>query len=207
MHVWLHSLNLTYKVTNPKRDFSNGWLYAEILHRYHPEKVEMYQFDNGFKLDKKIGNWDHLSKLVKKLDYDIGVEDWDPVMHCAPNAAYNLLKKLYMELTGRTVNDQMEIIQEQYQKDEAENQPDYSKHTIAKKLKDKELQRIPDKTTMMGRANGMVIQHKEERKNERHVVGFANTKRTGYFAAKAQKEHEKAESRHTMKQSMTGRNG
>jgi hypothetical protein len=47
-------------VTNPKRDFSNGWMYAEILSRYHPEKLEMYQFDNGFKLQAKMGNWDHL---------------------------------------------------------------------------------------------------------------------------------------------------
>ena len=95
MHVWLQSLNLTYKVTNPKRDFSNGWLYAEILNRYYPEKIEMYQFDNGFKLDKKMGNWDHLSKFFKKENIDIVFADYDPVIHCAPHAAYNLLKKMY----------------------------------------------------------------------------------------------------------------
>jgi len=37
---------------------------------------------------------------------------------------------------------------------------------------------------MMGRAQGMVNLHVEERKGERHNVGFANTKRTGYFAEK-----------------------
>ena len=86
-------------------------------------------------------------------------------------------------------------------KDEMENQPDYSKHTIAKKLKDKELQRVADKTTMMGRAQGMVNQHVEERKNERHAVGFANTKRTGHFAVKAAAMADREMTRQKLKQS------
>ena len=48
VHVWLQSLNLTYKINNPKRDLANGWLFAEILSRYHPEEIEMYQYDNAF---------------------------------------------------------------------------------------------------------------------------------------------------------------
>lgn len=42
MTQWIMSLNLTYKITNPKRDLANGWVYAEILSRYYPKEVEMY---------------------------------------------------------------------------------------------------------------------------------------------------------------------
>lgn len=42
----------------------------------------------------------------------IQFSDWDPVMHAAPNAAYDLLKKFYTILTGRELNDQLQPIQE-----------------------------------------------------------------------------------------------
>jgi hypothetical protein len=60
VHIWLQSLNLTYKIMNPKRDLANGWVFAEILCRHFPEEVEMYQYDNGFKLQTKKNNWEHL---------------------------------------------------------------------------------------------------------------------------------------------------
>ena len=111
LQLWVQSLNLTYKITNPKRDLSNGWIIAEIFSRYYPNKLEMYQFDNGFKLDKKKNNWEFLTTFFKRNEIPITPQDWDPVMHCAPNAAYNLLKKLYGLLTGRQINDAPEPIQ------------------------------------------------------------------------------------------------
>jgi hypothetical protein len=107
VHVWIQSLNLTYKITNPKRDLANGWVFAEILSRHYPEDVEMYQYDNGFKLEKRRTNWVHLQKFFKRKSMPGTEADWDPVMHAAPNAAYALLKKLYAILTGREVHDQL----------------------------------------------------------------------------------------------------
>ena len=48
----------------------------------------MYQYDNAFKLDKKINNWEHLGKFFKRKGIPIDVSDYDPVIHCAPEAAY-----------------------------------------------------------------------------------------------------------------------
>lgn len=61
----------------------------------------MYQYDNGFKLEKKQNNWIHLSKFAKRKDLDISVKDFEPVIHCAPNAALTLLKKVYTLLTEK----------------------------------------------------------------------------------------------------------
>lgn len=61
----------------------------------------MYQFDNGYKLDKKLNNWEHLQKFFKRKSIPIDFKDYDPVIHCAPDAAYALLKKIYKICTGR----------------------------------------------------------------------------------------------------------
>jgi hypothetical protein len=139
LHQWIQSLNMTYRITNPKRDLSNGWVFAEILHRFYPNEIEMYQFDNGFKLDKKTNNWIHLTKFCKRKGIDITVKDYDPVIHCAPNAAYNLLKKLYNILTGNTINDEPADIQLQQKKEEEEAKPEYARTTITRKMKEHEL--------------------------------------------------------------------
>ncbi len=69
--------------------------------RYYPDEVEMYQYDNGFKLDKKVNNWEHLQKFFTKKNIPITFPDYDPVIHCAPDAGYTLLKKFYKLLTAR----------------------------------------------------------------------------------------------------------
>ena len=68
--------------------------------------------------------------------------DWEPVIHCAPTASYELLKKFYALLRGRDINDTLQPIQEQYLQDAVD--PEYAKPTIAKKMKEKELVRIED---------------------------------------------------------------
>ena len=61
----------------------------------------MYQYDNGFKLDKKVNNWEHLQKFFKRKNIPVEFSDYDPVIHCAPDSGYTLLKKFYKQLTGR----------------------------------------------------------------------------------------------------------
>lgn len=90
---------------------SNGWIVAEIFSRYYPTEIEMYQYDNGFKLDKKRNNWEFLAKFFKKKNIDISESDYDQVMHCAPNAGYNLLKKVYKLRTGKIIDDSLVPIQ------------------------------------------------------------------------------------------------
>ena len=83
-----------------------------------------------------------MQKFFKRKGLPVTVNDWDPVMHAAPDAAYQLLRTFYTMLTNRELADELQPIQEQYIAD-AED-PEYAKPTIARKMKDKELVRIAD---------------------------------------------------------------
>ena len=127
----------------------------------------MYQYDNGFKLDKKRNNWEHMQKMFKRKNLPVTVSDWDPVMHCAPNAAYDLLKKFYTVLTGREIVDTLQPIQEQYIRDAQD--PEYAKPTIAKKMKERELIRIADEKVQQDMAKTIITAHNETLRTDRMV--------------------------------------
>ncbi|KAF0691643.1 Aste57867_17173 [Aphanomyces stellatus] len=101
---WLQSLDLAYSLKNIKRDFSNGFLVAEILSRYYDKDISMHSFDNGIGLKVKKDNWDQLVKFMQKIpDFDAlgGKAAADGVMHCENGAAVAYLGKLYQCLTKR----------------------------------------------------------------------------------------------------------
>ena len=56
-------------------------------------------------------------------------------------------------------------------------------------MKDHEIQRIADKVTQTINAKTVVNSHISTRKTQRYQTGFANTRQTGYFAARAKKMH------------------
>lgn len=69
-----------------------------------------------------------MNRFFKKKGISITKDDYDPVIHCAPDAGYELLKKVYTILTGKGVSDTLQDLKEEV--------PDYAKPTIAMKAKD-----------------------------------------------------------------------
>jgi hypothetical protein len=102
---WLQSLDLSYSVKNVKRDFSNGFLIAEIFSRYYPGHLSMHNFDNGSKAATKHDNWEQLFKFFKSRQPGVPITrfDFEPVIRCDNVAARDLLCKIYTLLTQRRV--------------------------------------------------------------------------------------------------------
>ena len=106
---WIQSLDLTYSVKHVRRDFSNGFLAAEILSRYYAKEITMHSFDNGIGIKAKKDNWKQLNKIFKKLGF-IGLlseEECNGIINCDENSAADFICKYFELLTKRKVQGQV----------------------------------------------------------------------------------------------------
>ncbi|ORY46476.1 hypothetical protein BCR33DRAFT_715549 [Rhizoclosmatium globosum] len=92
-YKWLQSLDL--KVKNPKRDFANGVIIAEIFSRYFPNQLNIDLFYSGSGMEQKQNNWLQLQKFFKKNDINIPPEAVNAVMTCQPNAAILFVENIH----------------------------------------------------------------------------------------------------------------
>ncbi|KAJ9468716.1 hypothetical protein DIPPA_16375 [Diplonema papillatum] len=97
---WAQALDLSYSLKNPKRDFSNGFLVAEIVSRYW-KGVPMHSIDNGTAIPKKRDNWETLQKIFRHKGIHFSKELIDGVILCKEDCAAELVGQLYMTLTAR----------------------------------------------------------------------------------------------------------
>jgi hypothetical protein len=101
---WIQSLDLSYSIKNPKRDFANGFLVAEIFSKYYKSDFQMHSFDPGTSLPKKKSNWELLTKLFAKIpNFQIDQKTIDGIIHCQPGAAVPVLERIYTLLTNKQV--------------------------------------------------------------------------------------------------------
>lgn len=62
---WLLSLDLSLPIKQVRRDFSNGFLFAEVFHKFFPSEVSLHSYDTGSSLARKKDNWRLLQKVFK----------------------------------------------------------------------------------------------------------------------------------------------
>lgn len=106
---WIQSLDLMFAVKNIKRDFSNGFLVAEITSRFYGKDIQMHSYDNGNSAKSKKDNWMQLIKLYKRLGHNEIISDYQ-AHHIAcleEGAAVDFICRLYEALTQKTIQTQV----------------------------------------------------------------------------------------------------
>eukprot|EP00798_Chlamydomonas_sp_ICE-L_P025562 gene25562-11212_t len=97
---WILSLDLSYTVKNIRRDFCNGFLYAEILSRYFPLDVQMHSFENVLSIQRKKQNWALIEKLFKKKNIQVERSQIEAVISAKEDAAAEVLQIIYSFIHG-----------------------------------------------------------------------------------------------------------
>ncbi|KAF1319574.1 Spermatogenesis-associated protein 4, partial [Globisporangium splendens] len=184
---WIQSLDLAYSIKNVKRDFSNGFLVAEIMSRYYDKDISMHSYDNGIGIKAKKDNWDQLAKLFGRfsdLEPLTSKADIDAIIHCRNGAAVGFLTKLYQCLTKRTIQP-TSIPPQQFATascagvaahaakafDVVENTPPYAKTTgstfIREKMRDSDIAEMNDEIEINCKVRTIHSQHEETLQLER----------------------------------------
>lgn len=98
---WIQSLDLSFSVKNIRRDFSNGFLVAEMISRFHPNEINMHSYSYGISYETKKDNWEQLEKYFKKKSIPITRQMIQDVIDCKPDAAIPVINVIYTYLTDR----------------------------------------------------------------------------------------------------------
>ncbi|XP_037635397.1 spermatogenesis-associated protein 4 [Sebastes umbrosus] len=168
---WLQSLDLSFYPKNVCRDFSNGYLVAEILSRYYPTYFPVRSYDKGTSLSAKQTNWSQIERSLQKQHLHLMKEVIDGSIHCKPGAAELLVQEVYTMLTNQSIRHvqgpESDFTDQEYQ----ELLPTLARSTASRAIKNNlrmtEIMAEPDISTIQKKARVILHRHLEHKAAER----------------------------------------
>ncbi|XP_017330745.1 spermatogenesis-associated protein 4 [Ictalurus punctatus] len=168
---WVQSLELSISPKNIRRDFSNGYLVAEIFSWYFPEDFSLHTYDKGASLSTKQSNWSQIKKVLVKHHISLMKESINGTIHCKPGAAEALVQEIYTLLTNRRIQsvqeEALDFTDQRYQ----ERLPMVARATVSKAIKNNlrlsEELAEPNLNTNLRKIHNIIHRHVELRREER----------------------------------------
>uniref|UniRef100_A0A670Y2Q7 Spermatosis associated 4 n=1 Tax=Pseudonaja textilis TaxID=8673 RepID=A0A670Y2Q7_PSETE len=159
---------LKFYIFISNRDFSNGYLIAEIFSRYFPEDIHMHSFVNGTSLSVKLSNWTMLEKFFTKRNLKPTRELIDGTIHCKPGAAEIFVQDIYTMLTNSRIKhiqeEKIDFTDRIYQ----DNLPPVARSTASRAIKNNisltEIMAEPDIYKNKQKINTILDIHRQRRK-------------------------------------------
>ncbi|TRY89035.1 hypothetical protein DNTS_022158 [Danionella cerebrum] len=168
---WLQSLDLSFFPKNVRRDFSNGYLVAEVFSWYFPRDFDMCFYDRGASLAAKQSNWSLIEKFLLKQNISLSKELINGTIHCKPGAAELLVQEVYSILTNRRIQTIQQGEQGFTDKTYQEQLPMVARATASMSIKSNlsstEVIAEPNIITNQHKVLTIIQRHLEQRKAER----------------------------------------
>ncbi|KAF4104851.1 spermatogenesis-associated protein 4 [Onychostoma macrolepis] len=168
---WLQSLDLSFFPKNVRRDFSNGYLVAEIFSWYFPKDFHMHSYDNGASLAAKQSNWSQIERFFEKQNISLLKEVIDGTIHCKPGAAELLVQEIYSFLTNRRIQTIQKVEQGFTDKAYQDQLPMVARATASVAIKSNlslsEVIAEPNIIANQRKVLAIIHRHIEQRKEER----------------------------------------
>ncbi|XP_006630150.2 spermatogenesis-associated protein 4 [Lepisosteus oculatus] len=168
---WLQSLDLSFSHRNVRRDFSNGFLVAEMFSWYYPGDFTMHCYDNGTSLPTKLGNWSQIERFLLKRNISLPKELIDGTIHCKPGAAEILIQEIYTILTNRQIRCIQEELADFTDRSYQEKLPMVARSTASKAIKNNlrlsEVIAEPNVDTNRQKVQAIIQLHLQQRQAER----------------------------------------
>jgi hypothetical protein len=99
IYAWIDGIPLSRPKRNITRDFSDGVMFAEVVHAYFPHMVELHNYTPAHAIKQKIYNFETLNlRTLKKLGYIIPPETIEDIVNCKPGAVEYVLNSLQFKM-------------------------------------------------------------------------------------------------------------
>ncbi|XP_026213850.1 spermatogenesis-associated protein 4 [Anabas testudineus] len=189
IHKWLQSLDLSFYPKTVRRDFSNGYLVAEMFSHYYPQDFPKQLYDKGTSLTAKQKNWSRIERSLQKQNRHLTKEVVDGTIHCKPGAAELLVHEVYTILTNQSIRDiegpETDFTDQEYQ----ELLPTLARSTASKAIKNNlrvtEIMAEPDISTNQRKVEVILHRHLEHKAAEKMLNPERfKVKHQGQLAAK-----------------------
>lgn len=107
LYIWVDSIPLSRRKKNLPRDFSDAVLMAEVVAHFFPRLVELYNYDQGLKIETKIYNWKTLNNRVfKKINYSLDAETITNLANAKPGTIEQVLFEVKQAIEAKIAQDQ-----------------------------------------------------------------------------------------------------
>lgn len=154
-----------------QRDFSNGYLVAEMFSWYFPRDFHTHSYDNGVSLAAKLSNWSQIERFFEKQNISLLKEVIDGTIHCKPGAAELLVLEIHSFLTNRRIQTIQRVEQGFTDKAYQDQLPMVARSTASVAIKSNlslsEVIAEPNIIANQHKVLAIIHRHIEQRKEER----------------------------------------